>query len=178
MLYTSTGKSMDDEWDLSMHVDADHAGDPDGRKSRYGFVIKLNNDVIDFGSGLQNRVTPSTPESEYVALAHGLKELLWAKQIVEELGIKIRTPITIHEDNQTCIKIAENPMSQKRTRHMDIRYHFIRDYVKDKTIRLQYCQTDFQQADILTKPLPRPAFERLRGHLMSEDLTSDLITPS
>ena len=146
-------------------------------KSRYGYVTKLNGDVIDFGTGLQKRVTASTPESEYIALAHGLKELLWTKQIIEELGIKIRTPILVHEDNQTCIKIAENPMSQKRTRHMDIRYHFIRDFVQDKTIKLVYCQTDFQQADILTKPLARPAFERLRGHIMAKSLTDSLTKP-
>jgi hypothetical protein len=177
LLYTSTGKTMEEEWDLSMYVDADHAGDVDSRKSRYGFIIKLNGNIVDFATGLQRRVSASTTESEYVALAHGLKELLWTKQIVEELGIKVKQKIIVYEDNQTCIKIAENPMSQKRTRHMDIRYHFIREFVQDGTIKLVYCETQRQQADILTKPLDKTAFTRLRDQLLAENLQDKLAEP-
>ena len=120
---------------------------------------------------MRKRCSGSTPEAEYVALAHGLKELLWTIQILTAMGIKIKLPVPVFEDNQTCISIASNFMSQKRTRYVDIRYHFIRDYVKDGTIKLFYCQTAKMLADILTKALPRPQYQRLRTQIMTDVLS-------
>ena len=100
---------------------------------------------------MRKRCSGSTPEAEYVALAHGLKELLWTIQILSAMGIKVKLPVPVFEDNQTCIAIASNYMSQKRTRYVDIRYHFIRDYVKDDTMKLHYCETAKMLVDILIK---------------------------
>ena len=145
----------------------------------YGYLILLNGCPVAFGTGMRKKVSASTPEAEYVALAHALKELLWLLQILKSMGIKVARPIYVYEDNQTCITIANNHMSQKRTRYIDIRYHFIRDYTEDGTIKLIYCQTKNMLADILTKALPKPQHEHLRNQILTDVLQfigSDLLT--
>ena len=127
--------------------------DPDRRRSRYGYLILLNANVVAFGTGLTQKTAPSTPVAEYIALAHGVKELLWTYQILLTMGVDIELPMRILEDNQTCILIADNPISQRRTRHTDIRYHFVRDYILDGTISVEYCPTKEMLADILTKAM-------------------------
>ena len=121
LIYRSSGKTLQDLWDLVLYVDSNHAEDPDTRRSRYGYLILLNGCPISFGTGMRKRCSGSTPEAEYVALAHGLKELLWTIQILSAMGIKVKLPVPVFEDNQTCIAITSNYMSQKRTRYVDIR---------------------------------------------------------
>ncbi len=179
LIYRSTRKGLGEFWIITVYVDSDHASDPDHRRSRYGYLILLNGCPVSFGTGMRKQVSASTPEAEYVALAHALKELLWLMQILTSMGIKIALPIHVHEDNQTCITIANNHMSQRRTRYIDIRYHFIRDYTQNGTIKLIYCQTKNMLADILTKALPKPQHEKLRNQILTDVLQfigSDLLT--
>ena len=170
LIYRATGKTLSDLWDVILYVDSDHASDPDTRKSRYGYIIIVNGCPVAFGTGMRKKPSASTPEAEYVALAHGLRELLWLLQILKAMGVKVKTPVPVYEDNQTCIAIANNRMSQKRTRYVDVRYHFIRDYVEDRTIKLHYCETHKMLADILTKAIPRPQHQRLREQVMTDVL--------
>ena len=86
------------------------------------------------------------------------------------MGLRIQLPIQIMEDNQSCICIADNPISQRRTRHIDIRYHFIRDYILDGTITVKYCPTKQMLVDILTKSLHRPIFTDLRDRIIGNIL--------
>ena len=171
LIYRSTGKTLGDLWIVSLYVDSDYASDPDARKSRYGYIILVNGCPVAFGTGMRKKPSGSTPETEYVALAHGLRELLWLVQILKSMGVKIKLPIAVYEDNQTCIAIANNRMSQKRTRYVDVRYHFIRDYVEDGTIQLYYCETKRMLADILTKAIPRPQYAKLRQQVMTDVLS-------
>ena len=127
---------------------------------------------MSFGTGLSARTSNSTPEAEYVAMTHGVKELLWTFQTLLTIGISVRRlPIVVMEDNQTCIQIADNPVSQRRTRHMDVRYHFIRDQINDGIITVRYCVTRDMLADVLTKVMPRPAFLRLRDKIVGDVMT-------
>ena len=114
--------------------------------------------LVSFGTGLTIKTVTSTPEAEYIAMAHGLKELLWTYQTLLTMGVQIQLPMAVHEDNQACIQIADNPISQRRTRHVDIRYHFVRDYIEDGTISVRYCPTADMLADIMTKAMNRPYF--------------------
>lgn len=153
---------------LTLYVDSGYAMDPDRRRSRYGYIIFLNANPVTFGTGLTARTATSTPEAEYVALAHGLKELLWTYQILCTMGIDITLPMTIFEDNQACIQIADNPISQRRTRHIDIHYHFVRDYIQDDYITLKCCPTAHMLADIMTKVMHRPIFQKLRNKIIGD----------
>ena len=170
LIYRATGKTLADLWEVVLYVDSDHASDPDTRKSRYGYIIIVNGCPVAFGTGMRKKTSASTPESEYVALAHWLKELLWVLQILKSMGVRVKTPVPVYEDNQTCIAIANSRLSQKRTRYVDVRYHFIRDYVEDRTIELHYCETKRMLADILTKAIPRPQHQRLREQVMTDVL--------
>ena len=84
------------------------------------------------------------------------------------MGINVALPMKIYEDNQSYIQIADNPVSQRRTRHMDIRYHFVRDYIQDGYVTLKYCPTAQMLADIMTKVMPRPTFHKLRNKIIGD----------
>jgi len=99
--YTSSGKSAQDPWKLEVYVDADHGGDLDTRKSRMGYIILLNGNIVSFASRMESRVTISTTMAEYIALSEAMKELIWIKNVVQEMGLKITMPLMVYEDNQT-----------------------------------------------------------------------------
>ena len=121
-------------------------------------------------AGLQPKTASSTSVAEYIALTSAVKELIWVRQMITSFGFEVENNIPVFEDNEACIHLATNPAAPKRTRHVDIRYHFIRDYCTNKTIDVQYVCTKLQVADILTKALPRPQFEHLRSELQVSKL--------
>ena len=99
-------------------------------------------------------VALSTTEAEYIALSHGTKEAIWLIRILNDLNIKCESvPISI--DNQSAIKLANNSEYHKRSKHIDIRFHFIRDVVSKREIEIKYVMSKNQLADLLTKPLPK-----------------------
>jgi hypothetical protein len=113
-------------------------------------------------SKLQTTVALSSAEAEYMALAESAKEVIWLKGHMEFFGIPILSPITIFEDNQSAIAMAKNPVFHQRTKHIDTRYHFIRDLISNNLIQIKYCPTEEMIADILTKALPKSTFEGLQ----------------
>ena len=103
-------------------------------------------------------------------MSYGLQEALWIKSLLEELEMIIKLPINVYEDNQSTNKMAENPTLQQRTKHIDVRHHVIRDLVKQRIIKINYCQTNSMLADILTKALPKPKFEEHMPKLVTSRL--------
>lgn len=97
-----------------------------------------------------------------MALFEGTKEAIFIKQLVQSIGLTIDRPIKIYEDNQGCIAIAQNPINNKRTKHIDIKYHFSRERILSGDILLSYIPTEIQQADVFTKTLPTKGFMRFR----------------
>ncbi|CAB4027048.1 Hypothetical predicted protein [Paramuricea clavata] len=110
-------------------------------------------------------VALSTSESEYIALRFATQEAVWLRQLMKDLQMDCTTATTIYEDNQGAIAMSRNPVLHKRTKHIDIKYHFIREKTQDGTIELKYCPTNEMLADILTKPLSKGQFEYLRCKL-------------
>lgn len=143
---------------LTGFVDSDWAGDEIDRKSTTGYLFKLYNNTISWNSKRQQSVATSSTEAEYMALYEGVKEACWLRSILSNIKLNLNEPTIIYEDNNGCIAIANNPTDHKRTKHIDIKYHFIRDKIQEKLIALEYISTGEQQADMFTKALAAVKF--------------------
>ncbi|KAH9161813.1 hypothetical protein LEN26_001247 [Aphanomyces euteiches] len=149
---------------IELFVDADYANDKSTRRSTSGYLIFLNKCLVSWKSKLQNIVTLSTLEAEYISMSYGLHEALWLKSMLAELRLPLQLPITVYEDNQSTIKMDENPTLHQRTKHIVVRHHFIRDLVKQRIIKIEYCSTGKMVADFA---LPRPKFEEHNETIMT-----------
>ena len=148
---------------ITGYSDADWAGDVGDRKSTSGYVFLMGRAAISWKSNKQTCVALSTAEAEYVALSAAAQEAMWLQQLTSDLLNESIREMTILEDNQSTICLAKNQNVHGRTKHIDIKYHFIRDMVAAGRIKLTYCSSENMIADILTKGLPVKQFEKLRG---------------
>jgi hypothetical protein len=139
---------------LQGYCDSDWGGCHDSRRSTTGFVFTLGIGAITWKSRRQPTVALSTTESEYMAMSDATKELIWLRGLYEELIGKLEKPTILFCDNQGCIKLAKNPIQHARTKHIDIRHHFIRHKVQDGTFEPVYIDTKDMPADMMTKALP------------------------
>ena len=147
---------------LTAFADADWAGDLDKRRSRSGYIILCNDSPVIWSSKLQVSVALSSTEAEYVALAMTARDVIWCRTLLCELGFEQYNPTIIYEDNNSCINIAESPRKHPGVKHIDIRYHFIRDRIASKEIALKRMPTLEMVADLFTKQLPTQSFEKHR----------------
>ncbi|CAI7730293.1 unnamed protein product [Closterium sp. NIES-54] len=134
--------------------DADYAGDSADRKSHTGYVYCLNGAAISWQSKRQPVVALSTTESEHISLCQCIQEGVWLKHLFGEFGHEFDGGVPVFVDNQSAIALAENACLHGRTKHMQVRWHFIREMVASGEVILRWCPTNHQAADILTKPLP------------------------
>ncbi|KAL5849177.1 hypothetical protein ACOSQ4_007190 [Xanthoceras sorbifolium] len=152
--------SFDTNSNLVGFSDADWAGCSDDRKSTTGGCFYLGNNLVSWYSKKQNSISLSTAEAEYIAVGSGCTQLLWMKQMLEDYGLKQGT-LTIYCDNTSAINISKNPVQHSRTKHIDIRHHFIRELVESKVVSLEHVSTENQLADLFTKPLDHARFQSL-----------------
>jgi hypothetical protein len=148
------------EPNLQGYSDADWGNDPNSRRSISGYIYMLNAGAISWSSKRQPTVALSSTEAEYMALTHATKEAIWLRTLLKELDVSTDEPTTIHEDNQSTIKLAKNPTHHARTKHIDIRHHFIREKLESNEIAISHLSTDLMIADALTKALPRVTFSK------------------
>jgi hypothetical protein len=154
--------------DVCAYADADWANDKSDRKSISGWVAKINGDPISWSSKKQQVVGLSTCESELYAQAAAVQEVLWILGLCKELGLQVRTGSAVHCDNQSTIAVCKNGIKNgERTKHVDIKYHFITETMDRGEIKMQWVQSSEQEADIFTKALAAPVFLHLRAKLMS-----------
>ncbi|GAU16044.1 hypothetical protein TSUD_339150 [Trifolium subterraneum] len=139
-------------------------GDLDDRKSTSGYVFMLGSSTVSWSSKKQAIVTLSTTEAEFVAAASCACQSIWLRRILEELGQEQKCT-TIYCDNSSSIKLSKNPVLHGRCKHIDVRYHFLRDLTKEGVVELSYCSTQEQIADIMTKALKLESFCNLRNKL-------------
>jgi hypothetical protein len=147
--------------DITGYVDADYARDTDDRKSTTGHLFLFGGCPISWNSFKQKGTSTSTAEAEYIALGSSVREALYLLQLFAEVGTQF-APILINEDNQAAILMARNPVYHTKQKHIDVQHHFVRQELENGVIDIQYCKSAENVADILTKALPRPAFEKLR----------------
>lgn len=138
---------------LVCYTDADWAGDQDSRKSISGMVSLINTAAISYKAQQQPVVSLSTTEAEYIAGNEGAKEIVWLSRFINELGVKFEHGPLLLGDNQGALKLIKNPEFHQRTKHIDIKYHFIREKFEEGIFDLAYVQTDKQKADLFTKAL-------------------------
>ena len=152
----------DPSWTLTMYVDSNDGSAKSYSGATFGFVILLAGGPISWKSRKLKQATLSSAESEFMALTDAVQELLWIRDLLEELGIKHSGPTTVYEDNQACIQVAKNLGNTGRMKHLGRRVQFVRDAITNGQIALEYCPTEKMIADIFTKPLVRSTFEKHR----------------
>jgi hypothetical protein len=145
---------------LLAYADSDWANDPDERRSTSGYVILFNGTPISWMSGLQTVVALSSCEAEYVALSECCREVAYLRQLMDFLHEPVHGPTTIYEDNQGTIDLTNNPVHHKRTKHIDVKYHFVREAQSKGDVLVAKVHTDNNCADIFTKATAAPTFHR------------------
>uniref|UniRef100_A0AAV1TVU5 Integrase catalytic domain-containing protein n=1 Tax=Peronospora matthiolae TaxID=2874970 RepID=A0AAV1TVU5_9STRA len=154
--------------DFRGYSDADWAGDLTDRKSTSGYTFMLLGAPVSWGSKKQPSVSLSTSEAEYIALSLAIQEGKWIHRLLCEIVMAANEEgpeLMIHEDNQSCIKMTKNPVNHGRAKHIDIKYHHIRDEVKRGEVKLKYCETAVMLADIMTKGLHGPRHKEMTATL-------------
>jgi len=137
--------------ELVGYVDADWGGCLDSRRSTSGYVFLLAGAAISWKSKKQEAVALSSTEAEYMGACLATKEAIWLRTLMEELGVAMEKPTVIYSDNQSSLKLMENPVLHERTKHIDIQFHFTRDSIDAGQVTFKFIRTDKQAADSLTK---------------------------
>ena len=153
------------EGHLKAFADSGYAGDADDRKSTSGYVFMIGTGVVSWSSKKQPVVTLSTTEAEFIAAASCACQGVWLRRILEKLGHDQSQSTVIYCDNSSAIKLSRNPVLHGRSKHIDVRFHFLRELTRDGVVELVHCNTQEQVADIMTKPLKLEAFVKLRDKL-------------
>ena len=147
---------------LREFTNADWVGIIDDRKIASGATFFLQNCLVSWLSKKQTSISLSTVEAGYISVASCCIEVIWMKQTLEDLLVKYEDPIVISCDNTSAINILRNLVVHSNKKHIPIKYHFLRDQVSQKVVKLEYVNTKEYIADIFMKPLPKEAFEHIR----------------
>lgn len=134
-------------------LDSDFAGCEDTRRSTSGLIFMLNGGPISWTSHLQKPVSNSTAEAEYYAAGHASREIAWLRSLLKEIGLEQVEPTPLMCDNNSVIMMVHNPVFHNRTKHIDIKYHYVRQQYQAKNVELLPIPSKDELADMLTKPL-------------------------
>ena len=149
-------------------VDSDYAGDISHRKSVSGIVLKLAGGTILYKTKYQQIIAQSSTEAEFIAAAEAGKFILYVRSILEDIGIPQQEATTLFEDNNGALLMANQQQPTKRTRHMDIKYFVLQDWVESDLMRLHSIKTSDNYADAMTKPQARTLFHRHMNYIMGK----------
>ncbi len=150
---------------LEGYTDADWASNLDDCHSVSGYAFLIGNAVVAWSSKKQMTVALSSMEAEYKAIAYATRHAIWMRTILAELTFAQEAALRLNADNQSAIALSRDNVQHARSKHIDIRHHFICKCITSDTIRLAYCPTDINAADLFTKALLRDRFQALRTQL-------------
>jgi hypothetical protein len=166
--FTIKGTKMK-ELEVMAYCDSDFAGDKDTRRSVAGYAVYLQGCLVSWKSKSQKSVTLSSSEAEYVAISEVTKDVMFIKQILEFIGETIKLPIVIKVDNIGAIYMAENQTSNSQTKHVNTRYHFVREHIEDGIIQVEFVKSEENDSDIFTKNLGRELFHKHNKKFMKHE---------
>lgn len=138
---------------LVAYSDSDFAGYPDTRRSTSGLIFTFNGGPVSWTSNLQKPTANSTAEAEYYAAGHASREITWLRSLLKEIGFEQLAPTPLLCDNKSMMLMVQNPVFHDRTKHIDIKYHYVRQQYQAKVIELLSVRSKHELADLLTKPL-------------------------
>jgi hypothetical protein len=144
------------------YCDADWGGSEDDSRSTSGYAFSFGSGVFSWASVKQSTVALSTAEAEYVSASEATAQAIWLRFVLEDFGEMQAEATPLYCDNMSAISMAKNPVFHQKTRHINRRYHFIRESLKEGLINMQFCRGEDQLADIFTKALPKDRFNYLR----------------
>ncbi|GJT96714.1 hypothetical protein Tco_1092232 [Tanacetum coccineum] len=145
---------------LKAFADADYASCQDTRRSTSGSAQFLRDRLVSWSSKKQKSTAISTTEAEYIALSGCYAQVLWMRSQLSDYGF-VLSKIPLYYDNQSAIALCCNSVQHSRSKHIDIRHHFIKDQVERRVVELYFVETKYQLVDIFTKALPRERFETI-----------------
>lgn len=155
---------------LTGYSDSDMGGSIEDRKSTGGMVFYMNESLITWVSQKQRCVALSTCEAEFMAATAAACQAVWLRKLLGQLTGNYVGPVVLYIDNKSAIDLAKNPVFHRRSKHIDIRYHFVRECVERGEIVIKHVVTDSQRVDIMTKALNTVKFESMRKLLGVKDL--------
>ena len=162
LVYQQTADtSADQPLTIQGYSDSDWGNDANDRRSVTGWIFLLYGCAVSWQSRKQRTTALSSVEAEYMAAASAAKEAVWWRRFLTELGLPPSGPTVIHSDSQGSIALANNPDHHDRTKHIDLRYHYLREQVALRAIRPEFVGTELMLADVLTKPLSRDRHQAL-----------------
>ena len=163
----------DFKWEMKAYSDSDFAGDTDERKSISGYIIYLQGCPISWRSKSQKSVSLSSTEAEYMAISEVATEILFIKSMMEFLGVEVKLPIEVKVDNVGAIYLSKSATTSNRTRHIDTRYHFVREYIDDGILKVVFVKSEENDADIMTKNLSIGLYEKHSKSIMNAGCCQD-----
>jgi hypothetical protein len=144
-------RKTEDDWDIVIYTDSDYGGDKESRISVTGYIVYLLGVPICWKSKSQRSVSLSSSEAEFISLSEGAKEIKFIVQVLMTMGIDVKLPVIVRVDNVGAIFMAENVTTSGRTKHVDIRYHYVREFVEDGFVKIIFVRTAENYADQFTK---------------------------
>lgn len=170
LLYSGGDRTIDSHRALTVNTftDADWGGDIGDRKSTSGYLVCINNCTVSWATKKQQTVALSTAEAEYMAISAVVQEIIWIRSLITEMlgAAAISKQSIIYCDNQAAASISRDDVHHARTKHIDIKHHFIRQHIADGSIAIKWITTNKQTADVLTKALGENKFNIFRTALM------------
>jgi hypothetical protein len=145
---------------LHVYTDSDWGSDKDTRRSTSGFIVMMAGGPVNWMSKLQPIVALSSMEAEYIAAFFAVQDVVWILQLLSDIGLQRTRPTPVHIDNMSARQLAMNPVHHQRSKHIDIKYHWLRDQVATSRVLLIHTDTADQRADFLTKSVAGIIFHK------------------